>query len=144
VQGFYDWYVKASHKNGGFETAIDKKPRIFSREILRKLREDMAASRKSPGEIVGLDFDPFLNSQDVADRCEAGKVTRKGDRYLVQINSHYSDSKDAGPSLVAELRQESGKWVFVNFHYGKGNGSPKNENLLAVLAELKAERGKKK
>jgi hypothetical protein len=39
----------------------------FSPELASKLKEDLAAQEKSPGEIVGLDFDPFLNAQDVGD-----------------------------------------------------------------------------
>jgi len=141
VQTFYTWYVKASQK-GGFELAVNKKSSFFSPELLRGLKADMAASKKSPGEIVGLDFDPFLNSQEMPDRCNVSKVTRKGDRYMALVNSHYADTKDPGPSFTAELKSNHGQWQFVNFHYGKQGG--KAQDLLGILAELKSERTKKK
>jgi hypothetical protein len=52
---------------------------------VKGLKEDLAASKKSPGEIVGLDFDPFLNAQDIAERYLVGKITPKGDHYWVEV-----------------------------------------------------------
>jgi hypothetical protein len=145
VQKFYDWYVDGPRKQIGFEMAIAKKPGSFSRELLRGLREDAAAQRKSPGELVGLEFDPFLNSQDTAERYQVGKVIRKGGRFLAEVYAHYrGGNKPMQPAVVAELRSERGRWVFVNFHYGKGKTESKNENLLSVLAVLRKDRAKGK
>jgi hypothetical protein len=44
--------------------AIKTKSSVFSPQLALALKEDSAAQAKAEGEIVGLDFDPFLNSQD--------------------------------------------------------------------------------
>jgi hypothetical protein len=71
VQKFYDWYVareKALTKANGpkdvMEVAMQEKRSCFSPELLKALQEDVAAAHKSPGELVGLDFDPILNTQE--------------------------------------------------------------------------------
>lgn len=63
VQSFYDWYVKAEIDS---DAALKKKPAYFSPELTKALKADAVAAAKSPGDIVGLDFDPFLNAQDVS------------------------------------------------------------------------------
>lgn len=92
VQQFYDWYVakenaltKRNSQESALEVALREKGSSFSPELVKGLKEDLAASKKSSGEIVGLDFDPFLNAQDVAERYFVGKTTPKGDHYLVEV-----------------------------------------------------------
>jgi len=45
------------------------------------------------------------------------------------------------PSVTPELRHEHGQWVFANFLY-KSEG--KSDDLLSILAKLKADRMKGK
>ena len=45
------------------------------------------------------------------------------------------------PDVTPELAFENGHWIFLNFHY-PNTGSPNNENLLALLQQLKKERKK--
>src|SRR5947208_1005082 len=86
VGEFYAWYL--AHSNGDvLSKAIKQKRANFSRELLRALEEDRKAAEKSPNEIVGLDFDPVLNSQDFAEKYVPGKVTQKGDRFFVEVHS---------------------------------------------------------
>ena len=143
VQGFYDWYVpKALGENEGpaWAFALKNKRSVFSPELYRLLREDSAAQAKA-GEIVGLDFDPFLNSQDPEERYVVGNVTPKGDRYLVELRGISSGKKSEKPAVVAELTQNDGRWLFVNFHYGETK-YPEDENLVSVLKNLRASRQK--
>ena len=54
--------------------------------LLAGLKEDMAAAAAAPeGEEVGLDFDPFLDAQDPADRYEVKSVSKKGTKYLADV-----------------------------------------------------------
>ena len=139
VQGFYDWYVpKALGENVGpaWNLALKAKSSAFSSQLVRALREDSAAQAKAEGEIVGLDFDPFLNSQDPSNRYQVGKITPKGETYQVEIYGVGSGSKHEKPDVIAEVAQKNGQWFFVNFDY------PEGRNLLAVLKSLRESRQK--
>jgi len=135
VTEYYAWYVKAT-ENSGYEQALKRRPSSFSAELIRRLKQDIAAQAKTPGEISGLDFDPFLNTQDVAQKYVAGKVTRIGKRFRAEVSALWNGKKDPKPAVIPELVFERGRWVFVNFHY---NGTA---NLLKILADLRKERRK--
>ena len=142
VQKFFDYYVREASKDSKESAdirAINNKQFAFSQELQTQLKADDAAAVKSPGEIVGLDFDPFLNSQEQPAHCQAEKVTHTGDRYLVAVYSTLDGKKETKPNVTPELQLKNGQWTFVNFHYGKSN-IPQNENLLLVLKALRAER----
>ena len=136
VQNFYDWYV--AHGTN-FERAMKLKQAVLSNDLKQALLADLAASRKSPDDIVGLDFDPFVNSQDPARRYRVGKTTMKDGMCLAEIHAVPATDKTSKPEATAELRLETGAWKFVNFHYGAENG-PENENLMNILSRLKRDR----
>lgn len=135
VQSFYDWFVGKAGTN--FEVALREKRSAFSPKLYKALQEDVQAQAKVPGEIVGLDFDPIVNSQDPCERYAAGSVTRNGDSYRVQVFGVCSGKKNAKPDLTAELATKDGQWQFTNFHYTY-DSSP--SNLLAILESLRKER----
>lgn len=149
VQAYYDWYVPKI--NAALETAhktrkppardlgLGYKDGAFSAELIRALREDFDAQAKVRGEIVGLDFDPFLGSQDPCERYVAESVTPKGGSYWVEVFDICSGKKSDKPSVIPELQQRAGQWVFTNFHYGKAAWSD-DVNLLSTLKTLKEER----
>src|SRR5207253_10846874 len=81
VQGFYDWYApKAVSTTVGFacDLAIAYRSSDFSPQLVQELREDSAAQANVEGVIAGLDFDPFLDSQDPGERYEVGTIAQKG------------------------------------------------------------------
>ena len=142
VQKFYDWYVarekalnKAKSRKDVMEVAMKEKRSCFSPELLAALQEDVAAAHKDPGEIVGLDFDPILASQEEPEKYEVGEVRAKGEHYLVDLFGYLEGKKDAKPTVVAELVSKNGQWIFTNFHY-EGDTS----NLVDVLKQLKKDR----
>ncbi len=139
VQGFYDWYVPAalsSRSAPAWGRAVKEKGSCFSPELGRKLREDSEAQAKAEGEIVGLDFDPFLNSQDPGRHYSVGKVFPKGENYLVEVHRFVSGKPEDKLTVTAEVRGKNGQWYFVNFLY------PNHHNLLGLLKALKADRVK--
>lgn len=148
VQQFYDAYLAAdkaaldadNHESAYDITLRDKKSN-FSPELIAALQEDEAAAKKSPGEIVGLDFDPILAAQDIPERYVIGNVQTKGDRYLVEVFGFWNGKKNSKPDVVPELTFQNGNWVFANFHYGESE-FPVNENLISVLKALKESRDK--
>jgi hypothetical protein len=139
VGDFYVWYVAQSKHGEPLKAALKQKRANFSRELIRALNEDAKAAAKSPGEIVGLDFDPILNSQDFAEKYVPGSVSQRSNRFTVEVFGFYDGKKSDKPSVIPELRHEAGRWVFTNFLY-KNDG--KVDDLLSVLMQLKAERKK--
>ncbi|SRR5216683_1056213 len=142
VQQFYDWYVSETHKENAmhsWDLALKQKGYAFSPELRRELTEDSDAQAKAGGEIVGLDFDPFLNSQDPDERYVVGAITFKGTSFWVEVHSIQSGTKSKKPVVVPELVSKGGRWLFVNFHYGRTN-RPEHENLLSILKSLKERR----
>lgn len=139
VTQFYAWYVAHSKNGDPLRTALRRWEPNFSSELIQRLKEDRMAAAKSRGEIVGLDFDPVLNSQDQPDKYVTGKVTRTGRLFQVDLFSVDSGKRSDGPAVTPELRHERGHWVFTNFFY-RIDG--KTDDLLSILKQLKADRKK--
>jgi len=143
VQEFYTWYVARALKiksGDSSEYALRNRASSFSPELTRRLRQDLAASKKAE-EIVGLEMDPFLNAQDNAERYVAGKVTPRGEGFWVAVYRLESGKRAPAPDVTPEVVFKDGRWVFVNFHYGKEGGAER-ENLLSLLKALRLERQK--
>lgn len=137
VRTFYRWYVpfaRADHQRPAFELALIRDDSIFSGELVNALRVDAAAKAKVSGEIVGLECDPFLNSQDPDERYELGKVTQKGNQYFFALHGVSQGKKRPKPVVVAEVEKRSGHWIFVNFHSLEGG------DLLSLLKNQNAGR----
>ncbi len=140
VQGFYDWYVPLAHKENKerpSDVAIRIKPDFFDKKLITALREDSSAQDKEPGDIAGLDFDPFLNSQDPSDHYDAGKINRKGASYFVEIYGTRDGVRSDKPDVIAEVVRKNKSWVFINFHQTDGY------DLLSTLSRLKLDRNKR-
>jgi hypothetical protein len=139
VQDFYHWYVPIALKDNkvpASDIALKERPAAFSAELLKALKEDSEAQANSPGDIVGIDWDPFLNSQDPDKHYEVGRIVQKGETYRANIHGFRSGKKIIKPSAIAEVGRESGRWVFLDFY------SPDGGSLLAALKTLKADRQK--
>jgi hypothetical protein len=142
VQSFYTWYIPQMTKNvpvPSDQRILKERASSFSPTLLAMLKEDLAASAKVPDEIVGLDFDPYINGQDTPTRYLAGKVIPKDKCYWVEVFDVSSGKKGKSPAVTPEVKFVKGKWIFTNFHYGKTN-IPENENLISILKALKASR----
>ncbi len=133
TQAFYEWYRR---HNDRLETAIAEQPALFGPELLAALRADIEAQAKSPGEIVGLDWDPFTASQDPCDPYRVDRITRRGDTIVVAVRGMCTDAAPRpGPAVFAELHHTASGWVFVNFREPGDTNS-----LLDHLALLRRER----
>lgn len=143
VQGFYDWYVpKALKENHGpaFALALKHKSSVFSLALFRRLNAAYETQTKAlRGDSGELDFDPFLNSQDPAERYVVGHITPQSQSVLVEVYGISSGKKSDQPDVVAELVLVDGQWVFVNFHYGERNDR-ESEDLLSLLEEMRESR----
>ena len=139
VKKFYDWYVpialNRNLKEDSSNVAIAKRGALFDPPLLKALKEDVEAARKTPDDIVGLDFDPFLNSQDPDDKYVVGEVSEKDGLYLVNVYGIRKGKKrEAKPNVVAEVKPAKNSFVFTNFLYGDDG------DLVAVLKQLADDR----
>lgn len=140
VQGFYNWYVaevfKDLKENNGkvpWHAALKYKGNPFSRELTRALIASDAEAEVD-GDPV-LDFDPILNTTDLADRYVVRNVIYKNGHYWADVYGVWSRPvPDQGkePNVVAELAFRDNRWSIVNFHYPDST-NPDNENLLSIL-----------
>lgn len=138
VEKFYAAYVPkalAEHAGPAWQFAIDKMSASFDGGLLQALKDDLAAQAQSSGDdIVGLDFDPFLYSQDPAEHFEVGAARQEGTKYLVNVYPVISGKRSQEPGVIPELMYEKGHWLFVNFRY------PGDDDLLTILKLMKASR----
>jgi len=135
VQGFYDWYLPRASQSGDFyPTVLRTKAQWFSSALLQALKQDYAASKANPNEVVGLDFDPFLNSQDPSTKFSVTKVKVQGTKCSTEVHG-VTDGVN-NEEVHPELNFVNGAWQFVNFRYEQ------NSDLLSMLRLLKADRQK--
>jgi hypothetical protein len=138
AQRFYDWYAPVAHKSGDAPScmsALNERGAEFDAQLNRALREDVEAQRRSPGDLVGLDFDPFLNSQDPRDKYMVGNVTETDGVFLVDVHGVQDGNRAADPDVVAEIRASNGSFIFTNFRYGPDGNLV---DILKLLAEQRA------
>jgi Protein of unknown function (DUF3828) len=135
VQGFYDWYLPHARQSAvTYPTALKTKAQLFSPTLLQALKLDYAASKANPNEVVGLDFDPFLNSQDPSPKFSAGKAKVQGTTCSAEV--HGITDGVINEEVHPELSFVNGNWQFTNFRYEQGS------DLLSMLKSLKADRQK--
>ncbi|HUI82703.1 MAG TPA: hypothetical protein VL240_00685 [Candidatus Binatia bacterium] len=143
TQHFYDWYVPFTQKrlNGpAWNVALKQEAGVFSPKLFQALKQDSDAQAKAQGEIVGLDYDPFLNTQDPADHYQARNASWAKGRCSVEVwraSPRDTAAKSDQPDVVAELHQQNQQWRFLNFLYPS-----ENTDLLTQLRQLKEVRMK--
>lgn len=144
VQQFYDWYVPLTQKTmkgPASDSALQHKAEVFNPDLLRALKVDSEATAHAKGEIVGLDFDPFVGSQDPADRYEARGVAWRENKCSVEVwdaSPTGTADKSRKPDVIADVGFDRGHWQFLNFRY-----PGLNADLVNVLAQLREERRKR-
>src|SRR5262249_33155263 len=105
VQEFYSWYVPvAANSRSGrpSDLALSTRPSAFDPSLARQLKEDSDAQAKVPGDIVGLDFDPFLAAEDPCERYEVVNVHTKAESYLVGVRGVGGCEKHDEADVIAE------------------------------------------
>jgi hypothetical protein len=134
---FYSWYFSnVAAKSLPWSTALKDVPQSFKPGLLTSLSDD-AAAQAAADEIVGLDFDPFLNAQDPADSYSIGAATEQNGQCLIQVLGKIG-SHPPTVNLTAVVVGTPGHWQFQNFRYGNAG------DLLTILNRLKAERAQSK
>jgi Protein of unknown function (DUF3828) len=142
VQKFYDWYVPQAldlKVSNATDVALKTYAYVFTPELVKLLQEDSDAQAKHPGEIVGLDFDPFLSSRDPSEQFVARSIIRKGSSYLVEVNGISSSGRKE--KVIAEVVRKKDRWLFQNFHYPNfEKDNSKDPDLITILKRLRETR----
>ena len=137
VTRFYSWYVPTSANTPMTDMLALKDARWrFSPALAKALRADSTASANSPDEIVGLDMDPFLNSQDPCARYAITGVRRASADFLVDVHGTGGCGRRGGPDVTVRVSFDAKGPVFVNFVYSRR----RHDDLLSLLAQLARER----
>jgi hypothetical protein len=142
VQEFYDWYTPiAASEKYRLTVSLSAKRLSFAPELWKMLVADDTAQSKAD-EIVGLDFDPILNTQDPSSRfiVKGAKVENgRCNADVVGINQGAEDEH-----VMPELVLTNGHWVFVNFHYQSWVAGKlrKSGDLMQALKDWASERAR--
>lgn len=131
VQEFYNWYVAEAFNGGsgeGWFLVLKQRSNDLNPRLYRALKGDADAQAQSQGMIVGIDFDPFLNSQDPCERYIVGTVSKQRNVYSANVYGICSGEKGHTPDIVAEVMRNGQRWQFVNFLYPNINS-----DLLGIL-----------
>lgn len=132
---FYGWYVPVANRASdgpAFERALATKREVFDPKLYDALKGDADAQNRAAGEITGIDFDPFLQTQDPAQQYVVRNARVERDRCSVEIwrepkpEEHPSRAK---PDAVADFVRAGTKWKMANVWSGDGK-----TDLLTVLA----------
>jgi hypothetical protein len=141
VARFYAWYTPlAAHTPGADLRALRDSRWHFDAALAAALRADVAASGKSPSEVVGLDMDPFLNSQDPCNRYAPTGVRRDGTSRLVDVRGSGGCEAHQTTDVTVRVAFQSDHVVFSNFIYSRKAG----DDLRHILVQLAADRSKKR
>jgi hypothetical protein len=133
VQRFYDWYApRASTLN--WSDALKSKRSLFDLNLANALRADAEAQAKVSGDIDGLDFDPFLGSQDPETKYLAANAVRTPAGYRVEVYAGTSRKRGVKSDVTVDLAMRGGDWVITDFRY------PVGHDLLTTLRLLREER----
>jgi Protein of unknown function (DUF3828) len=139
VQNFYIWYVPAVQVTQfapPWKIALVEREDTFDHELALVLKDDIRGQEDVTGEIVGVDFDPFLYSQDPCERYEVGSVSARQGKYFIDVHGVCSGVRNGLPDVVAEVAEQGGRWRIVNLHYAK------DKNLVSILRLLHDARSK--
>jgi hypothetical protein len=144
VHGFYDWYFDRINEEKGRATAgpnsyevLTLKPQVLAPELRQMLKEDVEATSKNRDEIVGLDFDPFINAQDWEGKYWVNSVNVKDGTCRASVWGMDADKKR--DIVHPQLKITNGNWIFVDFFYPETTGRA-DASLMGILTDLRDER----
>jgi len=154
VQRFYDWYNQLASsfvpvKKNGVRSpdiiALKQHSEYFDASLSKAIIDDYDAQSKVRGDIVGLDFDPFLNAQDTGFEYQTGNVKQTGNRFFVDVHcgakGKRKETLATKTVVIAEIVKEGTSWKFTNFMYPIDG---RQDDLMQMLGTYKKDQAKPK
>jgi len=137
VAEFYAWYSPLANDSvDAAMRAVRDRSTLFPQSLVKALRDDSLASAQSTDEVVGLDGDPFLNSQDPCDKYSPTATTSRAGKFFVDVQGAGGCSAHSEADVIVEVTPVKGRPVFTNFTYSPAA----RDNLVALLADRAAAR----
>ena len=137
VSAFYAWYQRPDRPQD-VAAVLRAQKDALAPELYRALQADLAASRKNKDEVVGLDFDPFLNTQEDSPALVAGPAAASGGALRVPVTEPGGKTR-----VTVEVDCTASACRITNLHYPEAS-SPDDENLVALLKRLASDRAPRK
>jgi hypothetical protein len=112
---------------------------VLSPKLVHYLKREDAEQAKE--EDAGLDFDPYLNTQDPSPKFVVDSVNVKGNRCDAVVHGYDILGKQR-EKVMPELSKTNGRWTIENFHYeydGKDGNPPLNNDLIHMIREYVGE-----
>ncbi|MES1195705.1 MAG: hypothetical protein ABUL58_02025 [Steroidobacter sp.] len=137
VQDFYDWYSPLAFREKNslpWESALRQREELFSLKLVYALKRDSLATSNIDGTYTGLDFDPFLNTDNSCEHYLVGQVLEYTKNFRAEIQPVCNGKLHPKATVYAEIVFKKNHWQFTNFYY------PEGRDLFQVLAELRKER----
>ncbi len=116
-----------------WDIALKLKPQMFSHKLFEQLSEDSSAQDKAGRNLVGLDFDPFLNCQDCGEQYKVKKVIQTNGKCRAEVHGMWPDKESEKPDVIPYLIIENGHWVFEDFLYP----NPSRPEFKSLASQLK-------
>jgi hypothetical protein len=113
-----------------FDLTLKRERGRFAAPLLKLLDEDSAAQAATPGEVVGLDYDPLTSSQEEAESYRVGSPRLEKGEALVPVEIQVGKTRS---TLTIHL-------VSLDGHFRVSNIQDQNGDLVSTLKKLKAER----
>lgn len=138
VDAFYAWYVPiaaADSREAPFVTVLRKRRELLTPLLFAALKADNDAQTKAPHDLVGLDADPFLNSQDPCAGYAIGVAMHLARAYLIQVYAVCEGTRAAEPSAVVSVQSDGKRWQIADVFLGNGR-----DGLMHRLRALAEER----
>lgn len=107
--------------------------KVLSKKLLHYLKREEAVQANNE-EDPGLDFDPYLNTQDPSPRFVVDAVHVNGTRCDAIVHGY--DQGKQREEVMPELSKAGGDWVIENFHYKIDNNDGKpaqNDDLIDMI-----------
>src|SRR5262245_49278557 len=82
VRGLYKTHFAKSQR---WDITLETERKRFAAPLLKQLDEDLAAQEATPGDVVGLDFDPLTNAQEEAESYKVGAPRLEKGEALVPV-----------------------------------------------------------
>jgi hypothetical protein len=135
VQQFYDWYVPLYQKGqlrqrnqvSPAQTALSQKKDYFDNRLFNALSTYYnTPAPKGAEDVLGIDIDPFLSSQDLDFHYTIAGIKQKGANYLANVrcitNKRIAHTAATGEaSVIVEVGKIKGRWKLIDFRYDNGS-----------------------
>jgi hypothetical protein len=124
VQEFYDWYATQANRAGAsgpaWNAIVTMRPTALDSTFLRLLKTDLTEKAKSPpGESVGLDWDPILNTQDPCPSYKADSAYVANAEFRVRVTGVCGEAA-GNRSLDVVVDHRRGAWVIMTVRAEEG------------------------